>query len=44
MTPEQTLIIYDNTPPRIPIVAPNDDDFLPPSFTEREQVVHISPG
>ena len=39
--PKPTLITYGTTPTRVTMVSPDDNDFMPPSFPEREQVVHI---
>ena len=37
----QHQLLYGTTPPRVPIAAPGNDDFLPPSVTEREKMLLI---
>ena len=42
-TPEPTQIIYGITPPRFPILVPDDDDFPHPRVPFHEQMVNIQP-
>ena len=37
----QDQLTYGDTPPRVTIVVPDGDDFLPPNVPAQDQMVHI---